>query len=75
MTRSVAAKIVSNDNAYKRPVEASPEPGQYQVETVTFAKTMNKVDFGRKYEFKANNNPAPGQYEAADSMKMTKNRS
>ena len=31
---------------------------------------MNKVDFGRKYEFKANSNPAPGQYdvEAANSV-------
>ena len=60
MNRSVAAKIVSNDNAYVRTVEASPEPGQYQVETVTFAQNMNKVDFGSKYQFKANSNPAPG---------------
>jgi len=36
---------------------------------------MNKVDFGRKYEFKADRNPAVGQYEAADSMMKTKNRS
>jgi len=75
MNRSVAAKIVSNENAYVRTVEASPEPGQYQQETVTFAKNMNKVDFGSKYQFKADSNPAVVQYEVEASAKATMNRS
>ena len=40
-----------------------------------FGETLNKVDFGRKYEFKANNNPAPGQYEVEASAKATMTRS
>jgi len=36
---------------------------------------MNKVDFGSKYEFKANSNPAPGQYEVEASSKAIMNRS
>jgi len=60
MTKSYSAKIVADNKTYQKPLEASPEPGQYQQETIGFAKGMNKVDFGSKYEFKADKNPAPG---------------
>jgi len=35
---------------------------------------MNKVDFGSKYEFKADKNPAPGQYDVESGMMVTKER-
>ena len=49
-----------DDNAYKKPGEASPEPGQYQNKTITFGDGLNKVGMGNKYEFKADSNPYPG---------------
>jgi len=36
---------------------------------------MNKVDFGSKYEFKADKNPAPGQYEVDAAQRATMTRS
>jgi len=60
MTRSYEAKIVGDEKAYVKALESSPEPGQYQAETITFAKDLNKVDFGNKYVFKPDRNPAPG---------------
>ena len=39
---------------------------------MTFAKNLNKVDFGSKYEFKPDRNPAPGQYNADEGLKHTK---
>ena len=32
---------------------------------------MKGIDFGRKYEFKADRNPAPGQYEVNSATKIT----
>ena len=64
-----------DENGYKRPEEQSPEPGQYQVETVTFAKNMQNVDFGGKYETKYDKNPAVGQYDVEGSMRMTQTKS
>ena len=57
---SKGGKIHQPTTSYKRPEEQLPEPGQYQAETVTFAKGMKKVDFGRKYEFKVDSNPRVG---------------
>jgi len=33
---------------------------------------MKGIDFGRKYEFKADKNPAPGQYEPNNSQTKSK---
>ena len=57
---SKGGKIHQPTSSYKRPEEQLPEPGQYQTETVTFAKGMKKVDFGSKYEFKVDSNPRVG---------------
>ena len=71
--RKYEAKIVPYDEkAYKRPAEASPEPGQYQSKTITFGENLNKVDMGRKYEFKVDSNPVPGQYNTDASVVKTK---
>ena len=50
-----------------------PDPGQYQTKTITFGDNLKKVDFGKKYEFKVDSNPRPGQYNV-DSQ-YTKSRS
>ena len=36
---------------------------------------MNNVDFGNKYKFKPDSNPAPGQYQPEGAVGMTKPRS
>jgi len=42
---------------------------------VTFAKDLKKVDFGRKYEFKADGNPRVGQYDVDAGLHQTRARS
>ena len=59
----------------KTPGGGSPEPGQYQSKTITFAEGLNKVGMGSKYEFKADKNPAPGQYDVEGSIRATQTRS
>ena len=71
--RKYEAKIVPYDEkAYKRPPEASPEPGQYQSKTITFGDGLKNVDMGRKYEFKVDSNPVPGQFNTESSVVKTK---
>jgi len=61
--RKYEAKIIGTEGrGYKRPAEASPEPGQYMSQTITFGSNMKKIDMGKKYEFKADSNPKVGQY-------------
>ena len=36
---------------------------------------MNRVGFGRPYEFKASKNPGPGSYNVDSGLGMTKSRS
>lgn len=48
-----------------------PDAGQYN-SLKPFGAGMNKVDFGRKYEFKPSRNPGPGEYDADKAMNATK---
>ena len=73
-TKSVAATIRQPTSSYRRPQEASPEPGQYQSKTITMGDNMKGIDMGKKYEFKPDTNPAPGQYNIESGVSMTKER-
>ena len=61
----------SRGYTYKKPVSParktkgkSPEIGEYQNSLSSFGNPTNKIDMGRKYEFKPDNNPAVGSYDA-----------
>jgi len=64
-TKSRAA-VIKESNGYKRPVEPTPEAGDAHLSA--FGSGLKKVDFGRKYEFKADSNPCPGQYETDNKI-------
>jgi len=51
-----------------------PDAGTYAPADInTFGKDIkNKLNFGSKYEFKPNNNPAPGSYDVDAADKVTK---
>ncbi len=46
-----------------RPKEQSPAPGQYDGHLKEFGYSENKMTIGGKYVWKADSNPAVGQYE------------
>jgi len=56
-----------------RPAEPGPEADTQHIKN--FGDGMPKVDFGRKYEFKVDSNPAPTQYNPDRAYKLAKTRS
>jgi len=48
------------------------DPGAYTKDIITMGKGLNNVTMGSKYEFKADKNPAPGQYDADKAIEATK---
>lgn len=60
-TKSRAAHINEETHPYRRPQEQSPDPGFYDRHLKALgADITHKMDFGNKYIFKPDRNPAPG---------------
>jgi hypothetical protein len=60
-TKSRAAHIKEETHPYRRPKGDSPDPGFYDRHLTNLgANITHKMDFGNKYVFKADQNPAPG---------------
>ena len=58
---SKSAIIREDTSPYRRPKEESPDPGFYDRHlTKLGANITHKMDFGNKYIFKPDKNPAPG---------------
>ena len=72
-TKSRAAHINEEKHSYRRPKDESPDPGFYDRHLTSLGADINhKMDFGNKYVTKANNNPAPGQYNIDSGHNMSK---
>jgi len=70
-TRS--AHIKEETFSYRRPKESGPAPGAYDGHLDKFgSKVTHKMDFGNKYVFKPDRNPAPGQYNIDSGHNMSK---
>jgi len=68
--------IREETSPYRRPKEQSPDPGQYNGDVVTFGKDVKaNPGMGNKYIFKADSNPAVGQYEVNESQTKFQNKS
>jgi hypothetical protein len=72
--RSKAA-IIREDEGYKVPREASPDPGQYDSHLKAFGQNDKNMTIGGKYKWVPDSNPAPGQYEPEGAIGITKARS
>ena len=60
-TKSRAAHIKEDTSPERRPIENTPGPGHHDGHLDTFgSKVTHKMDFGNKYVFKPDRNPAPG---------------
>lgn len=57
------------------PRESSPDPGQYDGHIKPFGANDKSMTIGKKYQWKADSNPAPGQYEPEGAVSITKARS
>ena len=74
--KSRAAHIKEEVAPYRRPKEDSPDPGFYDRHLTNLgANITHKMDFGNKYVFKPDQNPAPGQYNIDGGHSMTKSNS
>jgi hypothetical protein len=67
--------IIQLENGYKVPREISPDPGQYDGHIKPFGHTDKALTLGGKYVWKADSNPAPGQYDPEGAVSQTKARS
>lgn len=57
----------------EREMEASNlGPGAHEVQKPFGSDIKTKIDFGRKYEFKPNQNPPPGLYNVDDADRLVK---
>ena len=75
-SKSRAAHINEEKNSFRRPKEGSPDPGFYDRHLTSLgANITHKMDFGNKYVFKANQNPAPGQYNPESGHNLSKSHS
>ena len=63
MREGVHATIARPASPNRRPKEKSPDPGDYQNDLNTFGNLTQKIDMGRRHEFKPDTNPAVGTYE------------
>lgn len=59
LSRSQSA-VIREPQFKGRPAEPGPEADTKHIKS--FGEGMNKVDFGRKYEFKVDGNPPPTRY-------------
>lgn len=55
-------------------MQEMPDAGEYNA-TTKFGSGMKKVNFGRKYKFKADSNPGAGDYDVVKSFEATKPKS
>ena len=53
-----------------KPVERGPEADDKHVKI--FGSGLNKIDFGRKYEFKVDSNPPPTRYNPNKTLTKTR---
>ena len=68
--------IREEKSPYRRPKENNPDPGQYTGDVITFGKDVKtNIGMGNKYIFKADSNPAVGQYEVNESQTKFQNKS
>jgi hypothetical protein len=68
-----SAHINGETYPYRRPVESSPDPGQYDKHLDKFGSTVtHKMDFGNKYVFKPDRNPPVGAYNIDSGHNMSK---
>ena len=78
LPKSRAAMIREPTSKYKKPVEHSPDPGQYDSHLTPFGQLPNNIGMGSKYKFKPLNESAgPGAYfnERSFSATMPESRS
>jgi hypothetical protein len=71
--RSRSALIRTEVHSFRRPQEKTPGPGEHDGHLDKFgSKVTHKMDFGNKYVFKPDRNPAPGQYNIDSGHMMSK---
>ena len=68
--RSVIIKPATSP--FRRPKEATPEPGQYDAHLTKFGETNKSFTIGQKKPAVYNQNPGPGDYNPNDSIVKSK---
>ena len=71
-TRSPSAKMSVPVSPQRRPLERGPEP--YDTLRPFGSEVKNTANFGSKYQFKADSNPAPGKYNIDQSDRFLSTR-
>ena len=70
LTKSRTAVIKLENKSYVKPPEQTPEADDKHYKP--FGAGLNKIDFGKKYEFKVDSNPHVGKYDVNTASKLTK---
>ena len=71
-----SAHIREEGSPYRRPKENSPGPGAHDGHLTAFgADVTRNITMGSKYEFKADSNPAVGQYDPSSGIAMSQSKS